>query len=107
MTAPKRKVTIADLKSDRELYFRTCLKIRPKSGGTLVPFVLRPAQQRLSKVIDSERAAGRPPRIMVLKARQQGFSTFGEAEIFRNCHLKPNRQALVAAHKADSSEYLF
>lgn len=72
-----------------------------------MPFVLRPAQQRLSRVIDSERAAGRPPRIMVLKARQQGFSTFGEAEIFRNCHLKPNRQALVAAHKADSSEYLF
>jgi len=105
---PVRKtVTIEDLKRDRDLYFRLCLKVRPKSGGALVPFVMRPAQRRLADVIDAERAAGRPPRIMVLKARQQGFSTFCEAEIFRNGHLKQNRQALVAAHKADSSEYLF
>lgn len=103
----RTRVTVADLARDRDLYFRLCLKIRPKKGGALIPFDMRPAQRRLAAAIDAERAAGRPPRIMILKARQQGFSTFGEAEIFRNCHLKKNRQALVAAHKAESSEYLF
>jgi hypothetical protein len=106
MAEPAR-VSNADLAQNRDLYFRLCLKIRPKKGGELIPFVMRPSQRRLAQVIDAERAAGRPPRIMILKARQQGFSTFGEAELFRDCHLKKNQQALVAAHKAESSEYLF
>lgn len=92
---------------DRNFYFKNAIKIRPKKAAELVPFALRPAQQRLADVIDRERAAGRPPRIVILKARQLGFSTFAEMEVFRQCDLNPYQQALIAAHKAESAEYLF
>ena len=92
---------------DRAFYFRHAIKIRPKDARSLVSFEMRPAQQKLADVIDRERAAGRPPRIIILKSRQIGFSTFTEMEVFRRCDLWPHQQALIAAHKAESAEYLF
>jgi len=101
------KVTWEALRKDRELYFRSCLRIRPKEGESLVPFVMRDPQRRLIEAIEHERRRGRPPRIIILKSRQVGFSTLSQAEIFRTAHTKSNRMALVVAHKAESAVTLF
>jgi hypothetical protein len=68
---------------------------------------MKPEQKRLAEVIDCERRAGRPPRIVILKSRRIGASTLVEAELFRECHLTEHKQALVVAHKAESAVTIF
>lgn len=105
------KVTVAQFmersERDREYFFHKVVKIRPKKGGRLVPLVMRPAQQRLMDKIDEVRARGQRPQVVILKARQIGFSTVVAAEYFRRALVYQHRQCLIAAHKAEAAEGLF
>jgi hypothetical protein len=103
----KRNLSIGELGENRELYFETCLKIVKWRGGSPVPLVLKPEQRRLFSVIDHERRQGRAPKVIILKGRRVGMSTAVEAELFRMCHARPNRNALVVAHDSDSVETIF
>lgn len=94
-------------RTDRDFFFRNAIKIRPKDAKRLIPLVMRPAQRKLMDTIDRIAAQGRAPRIIILKARQIGFSTVTDLEMFRRCLLWPLQLALVTAHVADSAEILF
>ena len=59
---------------DFSQYSESFLKIRTKNGR-IIPFKPNEPQKRLLSVIEGERKAGRPVRIIILKARQMGFST--------------------------------
>lgn len=100
------KVTVQKLVDDRDLYFSRCLKIRDKKKR-IVPLEVKPEQRRLLEIIDLERRNGRMPRIIILKARQLGFSTLAQALLFRSAHLGENSNSLVLAHRIESAEYLF
>lgn len=100
--------SIGELRSSFEdAYAPNCLKIKPKGGGALIPFRLKPMQREVAAAIRRLRDSGRPPRILNLKARQLGFSTFWQGFYFHDCHLNQNRNALVLAHKAESAAELF
>lgn len=60
---------------DFEFWAATCAKIQDKLTKTTVPFVLRRPQRKLLKVLLDLLYAGRPIRIILLKARQWGGST--------------------------------
>lgn len=94
-------------KSDRSFYFENAIKIKPKHARHLVPLRMRPGQEKLMALVDEARAAGRPCRIVILKARQIGFSTVTDMEMFRRCHLWPHQQAVIASYDTKQSEYLF
>jgi hypothetical protein len=68
------------LVSDLE-YFAQHLKIRPKVGP-LTPLVLNPAQLELHRQIEAQRAKTGRVRIIVLKARQLGVSTYVAARLY-------------------------
>lgn len=87
-------------------YARACLKIVPKEGP-LRPLAFNFGQRLIDEKITALRARGRPPRIVVLKARRLGVSTLAQSYLFGDCHLNDNRQALVIAHKFDSARALF
>ena len=59
-------------------------------GGKLVPLRFNWAQQRLYREIERQRAAGRPVRIIILKARQVGFSTAVAALFYERSARYPN-----------------
>jgi len=104
-TAP---VTLEALGENRALYFEKCIRIVPKQAALgPIPFVPKPEQNRLLAAIDHERRQGRPPKVVVLKGRQVGCSTVVEAELFRMCHTRPDRSALVIAHDLDSVDRIF
>ncbi|MBQ3276576.1 MAG: hypothetical protein IJH47_05935 [Oscillospiraceae bacterium] len=63
-------------------YIEGWLKIRTKSGA-VIPFRLNPAQEKLYAVARAQQDAGKPVRIIILKARQLGFSTLTEATFIR------------------------
>ena len=62
-------------------FIRRFLKIRDKEGQ-LIPLVLNEPQRRLYGVVKEQWEAGKPVRIIILKARQMGFSTVTSAIVF-------------------------
>lgn len=91
---------------DPEVYIPKFLKIRTKEGkiAALRP---KPAQQMLLDLVKREREAGRPPRILILKARQLGLSTITEGMMFQDSATRKLVQTLIVAHRDDSTTKLF
>lgn len=87
-------------------YIENCLKIKTKSG-TVVPFRLNDAQKKLYAVAKKQQDAGKPVRLIILKARQLGFSTLTEGLIFHACATRKNVNALIVAHREDATANLF
>ncbi len=82
------------------------LKIRTKDAR-LVPFALNTAQKRLLSVIRAQEAEGRPVRVILLKARQMGFSTLAQALIFLKTIGNENFESLIVAHTEEATANLF
>ncbi len=87
-------------------YIEQNLYIRTKRAQ-IVPLKLNRAQERLLEALRKQDEAGRPMRVIVLKARQLGFSTLAEALIFARTANAPNVNSLIVAHREDSSANLF
>src|SRR5690348_9463650 len=87
-------------------YAEEVLHIQTK-GAQTVPFKLNRAQRRLWQLIAELRAAGKPVRLYILKARQLGFSTMTQGLIYWFTTLWPNHNALVVSHEVDSAVALF
>lgn len=91
---------------DFSLYSRHALKVRTKAG-TVEPFALNAVQQRFhAEVEDQRRRTGRVRKI-ILKGRQQGFTTYVGGRIYGRNSQRKARKALVVAHKADSTRTIF
>ena len=87
-------------------YIEHFLCIRTKKGK-LARLVMKPAQRKLYEVMKREHDAGRPVRIVILKARQLGFSTVTEAVFFHDSATRPLVRTLIAAHREDATANLF
>lgn len=61
---------------DPSFAFYTAFKIKPKEGGDMIPFRLNYAQRYLLVILEKMRIAQVPIRVILLKARQWGGSTF-------------------------------
>ncbi|MFA5057413.1 MAG: hypothetical protein WC485_04825 [Opitutaceae bacterium] len=81
--------------------------VDPLSPGALVPLVLNDEQMTLETVAATQELAGLPVRIVVLKARKVGVSTWAAARSYRKCHQGQHARALVCAQDADSSSTLW
>lgn len=88
------------------LYIAHFLKIRDKEGR-VIPFRLNQPQQRLYDAIRSQWKAGKPVRIIILKARQMGFSTLTEAIIFWLAATAFNIECMIVAHTSEATQNLF
>ena len=60
---------------DFEYWCARCVTIKDKLSGSNVPFIPNRPQRRLLAVMEEQRAAGKPVRVILLKARQWGGST--------------------------------
>ena len=60
---------------DFEFWCARCVTIKDKMSSRNVSFVLNRPQRRLLGVMESQRTAGQPIRVILLKARQWGGST--------------------------------
>lgn len=87
-------------------YIENYIKIRNKKNN-IVPLVLNEPQLKYYNVIKEMYQQRKPIRIIILKARQMGFSTETEAIIFKNVVTHHNYNAGIVAHKEDSTTNLF
>ena len=84
----------------KDLYY-----IKTKEGS-LVKFKFNHAQKELYKIFEDNYDV-KPLRIIVLKARQLGISTFTEAMITYLTTNNPNTDAIILAHMAESSAKIY
>ena len=87
-------------------YLARFLKIRTKAGK-LALLALNPPQKKLYAAIRAQAEEGRPIRVLILKARQMGFSTVTAGLIFHRTAVRELVKSLVVAHQADSTANLF
>ena len=87
-------------------YIERFLYIKTKEGN-LSLLKLNVMQKKFYDIIKAQVKAGKPVRIIVLKARQLGFSTFIEALIFyfTACQFAVN--SFIVAHQSDSSNAIY
>lgn len=101
------KKLIEKLYKDDRLYMEKCLKIRNKEGK-LVPFKWNPMQEKSERLIyEHQVSKGKPVRVIWLKARQHGISTYCEGKIFKKTATNPFRNALIIAHEDKATQNLF
>ena len=87
-------------------YARNCLKILTKEQ-TLEPFYLNKAQLYVDAEIEKQlRETGRV-RVIILKGRQQGISTYVQARFFRKVTMNPAVKAFILTHDAVATANLF
>lgn len=94
------------LDGDLEYFAEKCLRIRPKAGGT-VPFLWNPAQRELHRRIEEQKAKTGRVRVIVLKARQMGISTYVAGRFYKNTTALPGLRTQIIAHEKPASKNLF
>ncbi len=87
-------------------YIEEYIKIRNKEGK-IVDFKLNAPQMRLYNIIKEQKQAKKPVRVIILKARQMGFSTLTESILFKDTVTKFNRRTGIITHKATATANLF
>lgn len=89
---------------DFEYWCVECVRIKHKELGGRRPFVLNRPQRRVLTVLESDRLAGRPIRLILLKARQWGGSTLVQMYMawIQCCHRR-NWNSLICAHIKDAA----
>ena len=87
-------------------YIEKYVKIRDKSGK-VIDLKLNEPQQKLYDIIKKQKEAGKPVRIIILKARQMGFSTLTESILFKETATKFNINTGIIAHKEEATTNLF
>lgn len=94
------------LLNDFSFYSNSALKIRTKAGE-IAPLTLNSAQQILDKAVTDQLATEGKVRIIILKARQQGLSTYTGGYLYFSVSQKAACKAMVITHHADSTRALF
>lgn len=80
------------------------VKIKDKNTGRDIPFILNAPQRRIAALLESDRLAGRPMRIIILKARQWGASTLIMAYMaWMQLVVRRNWHSIICAQVRDTS----
>lgn len=87
-------------------YIEKYIKIRNKEGK-IIGLKLNSPQQKLYDIIKEQKQAKKPVRIIILKARQMGFSTVTESILFKDTATKFNRRSGIITHLASATTNLF
>lgn len=90
--------------TDFQYWCRTCCTIKDKLTGADIPFELNAPQRRVAAMLEEDRHAGRPIRLIMLKARQWGGSTLIQTYMawIQSCHCR-NWHSLICTQVKDSS----
>ena len=92
------------IKYDFEFWAAMFVKIKDKMGQEDIPFILNRPQQRYLALLETQRRADKPIRIIMLKARQWGGSTITQIYMawIQLVHQR-NWNSIICAHLKDAA----
>ena len=94
------------LDDDLRYYCHKVLKIKPKTGP-LEAFVLNDAQTYLHNEIEKQRSDLGRVRVLILKGRQQGCSTYVGSRYYHKAVRLKNRNVFILSHESETTKKLF
>lgn len=94
------------LKNDFLRYSPLCLKVKPKEGG-LVPFRPNFCQEYVHRVAEHQMKTLGRVRIIVLKGRQQGISTYIEGRLYHKSTHGIGLKTAIITHEDKATQNLF
>ena len=104
----KRRDKQSQYKEDFASFAKEHIKILTKdSTQGFVPFIFNDAQKEITKKIEEQRKEHGRVRAIILKARQQGISTYCAARVFWKTYYQPYTRSVVMAHDSATSDALF
>lgn len=97
-----------EYKNDFELFAQEQIRIITKNASQgFVPFTFNAAQVLINEKLEAQREKTGKVRAIVLKARQQGISTYCAARVFWKTFFTPFTRSVVMAHDSATSDALF
>ena len=97
---------LKELLTNNRMYIENCLKIVNKDGE-LVRFKLNDGQIIVDNIIKDLEARNKPVRLIILKARQMGISTYTEGYIFKKTVTQTYKSSSIIAHLDEASQNLY
>lgn len=94
-------------RADFLYYAPRMLKVKPKAGGDYVAFAPNRAQRYIHEQLEAQRQSIGRVRALVLKARQQGASTYIEGRFFWRTQLWKLMKAMILTHEDKATQNLF
>jgi hypothetical protein len=97
---------MAMLKARFLFYAPRVLKVQTMRGK-IIPLELNKPQQILHSIVEDIRRQGRLVRIVALKARRMGFSTYFSGRYYHKVSWNHNRYAVQITHEPEATDALF
>lgn len=94
------------MKGDFLAYAPVCMKIKTKAGK-IVPLTLNRAQLYAHAMMEDQLARTGKVRALILKARQQGFSTYVGARFYHKASLNSGVGVFILTHEQAATDNLF
>ena len=95
-------------KNDFSSFATDQIKIITKDAGQgFVPFKFNTAQEIITEKLNEQLAETGKVRAIILKARQQGISTYCAGRVFWKSYFSPHARSVVMAHDSATSDALF
>lgn len=94
------------LKSNFHYYAKKCLKIRTKLGA-VTSLELNRAQAHLHERIERQIAETGKARVLVLKGRQQGCSTYVEGRFYHKATHRKGVRVFILTHRDDATTNIY
>ena len=98
---------IKRLKDDPILYFNTCLQIQNFGTGELIPFGLNEVQSIMHSMMERQLKEHNHVRMIVLKARRFGISTYVQGRYFRHAAMNRNKVVQITTHSKAATDVMF
>lgn len=106
VTADDTLEKLKHLKNNLPLFAKYCLRVVNKQGQ-LVPLEFNDDQLLLHNMIEQQLAETGMVRMVVLKGRKQGVSTYVAARFFHKAFFNSYKQVFILSHLSDSTDVLF
>ena len=104
----KKRDQLKAYEEDFSLFAEDQIKIITKDTTQgFVPFKFNKAQQIITEQLEEQRKATGKVRAIILKARQQGISTYCAGRVFWKSYFTPHTRSVVMAHDSATSDALF
>ena len=92
--------------NDFSKYSQDLLKIQTMEGD-LLPFQMNEIQILLHQIIEEIKSEGRLVRLVILKARREGISTYTTGRFYWKTSTGFNRYAMIITHEPEATDFLF
>jgi hypothetical protein len=94
-------------RQDLELYSKSCLKIRDKTGSVMLFPGFNSAQKHLHARLEQQKKETGKVRAIVLKGRQQGVSTYTAMRFYGKASMHRGVGVYILSHEQSASDNLF